>query len=333
MTDSVDPTMRRGESESRELVPLGAPCATGTAVVRYEKNRIGSLLVSEGKMSSKGVTRVLHVQKRNGTQKFGELAIRLNLVSDRDVQIALCRQFGYPSVEELEGRLSPELYMALAPFSRAAELLNKVLAQLPRSRNGSGGLAIAIVSPDPKEGRSTFAANLALAYAQSGRKTLLIDGDLRRPRQHQLFGLSHARGLTSLSGDWYAGDEELDLANPTQLFGLSIVQSGSTYANPIEVLNSERFAKLVGNACSTFDTVLIDTPPAREYADAEAIAGVAARALIVTREKCSHLERVQSIVASAKRLGVEVLGSVLATEGTANGGYSGLLERRLRRSR
>ncbi|MBN1238363.1 MAG: polysaccharide biosynthesis tyrosine autokinase [Gammaproteobacteria bacterium] len=309
-----DPAVRGRQpapDDAHALIPLRPPQRSGTAVVRYEKNLIGRLLAADGKISATGIHRVLRVQSRDGTRKFGELAVGMSLVSERDVQIALCRQFGYPSVEDLEGRLGPELYMALAPFSPAAELLNKVLAQLPRTADGEEGLSIAIVSPDPKEGRSTLAANLALAYAQSGRRTLLIDADLRKPSQHRLFGLGSMRGLTSLSSDWYAGDEVLDLVHPAHLFGLSIVQAGSTYANPIEVLNNERFAKLVADARVEYEAVIIDTPPARSYADAEAIAAVAARMLIVTREHYSQLESVRSIVDSARRHRVEVLGAVL----------------------
>ena len=301
---------RGGDKTARALIPLREPQQAGKAVVRYEKNLLGSLLAADGKLSGRGIERVLRAQRRDGLRKFGELAVQLNLVTERDVQIALCRQFGYPSVEDLEGRLGSELYMALAPFSRAAERLNKVLGQLPRPLNGAG-LSLAVVSPDPKEGRSTLAANLALAYAQSGKKTLLIDGDLRKPRQHQLFGLDSLRGLTSLSSDWYAGDTELDLVHSTRLFGLAIVQAGAIYANPIEVLSSSRFAKLVADARSEYEAVIVDTPPARVYADADAIAAIAARVLIVAREDYTALGGVQAIAESAARRGVEVVGSVL----------------------
>ena len=299
------------EEECRALVPLEDVGIPGTDIVEYERHRIGSLLLSEGKISSKGVRRVLKAQRRNGHQKFGELAMHLDLVTERDVQIALCRQFGYPSIEALEGRLSPDLYMALAPFSRASELLNKVTAQLLSLSHRSRGVAIAIVSSDPGEGRSAFAGNLALAFAQSGRRTLLIDGDLRRPRQHELFGVSNSVGLSALAAGREAPDGELKLVSPTHLFGLSIIKSGAARANPIEILNSERFAGLVESARAAFDAVIIDTPPACVYADAEAVAAVAKRALIVTRAHSSRIGGVQEIMHLANRRRVQVLGAVL----------------------
>lgn len=307
---AAEDTDQEAARECRALVPLDGG-GIGTDIVEYERFRIGALLLSDGKISSKGVTRVLKAQRRNGQQKFGELAVRLDLVTARDVQIALCRQLGYPSIEALEERLSPDLYMALAPFSRAAELLNKILAQILSLSKQARGVAIAVVSSEPGEGRSAFAGNLALAFAQSGRQTLLIDADMRRPRQHELFGIANSTGLSALAFYRNPEEGELKLVSRTHLFGLSIIKAGAAHANPIEILNSERFAALVEKARTEFDAVIIDTPPACVYADAEAIAAVAKRALIVTRAHRSRVEGVQELVQLAKRRKVKVLGAVL----------------------
>jgi len=236
------------------------------------------------------------------------------LVTERDVQSALCRQFGYPSIEVLEERLRPELYMALAPFSRAAEQLNRILGQLLLV-NYANGLAMAISSPDSAEGRSGFAANLAIAYAQAGKKTLLIDADLRKPRQHELFGVLNSFGLSTTlteSDVDPSNDGMLDYIFPTELFGLHLLSAGPARPNPVALLNSDRFATLIEDARISFDVVIIDTPPTQEYVDALMIASLTGNAVIVTKENHSRLGGVEDLVKSAKQRGIQILGTVLA---------------------
>lgn len=123
---------------------------------------------------------------------------------------------------------------------------------------------IQVTSPEPGDGKSTLISNLAIAMAQSGKRVLLIDSDLRRPTQHSLFGLRRDIGVTEvLSG-------EIDLATAAQLTvvdGLSVLTCGALPSNPAELLASSAYSRLLKDAEREYDIVLIDTPPMLAVSD------------------------------------------------------------------
>lgn len=123
---------------------------------------------------------------------------------------------------------------------------------------------IQITSPTPGDGKSTVAANLAVVMAQSGRKVLLIDCDLRRQTQHLRFGIGNHVGVTSV----ISGEAHLDQAiQETALKNLSILTSGPSCANPAEILTTEDFSTFMSDVRRQFDFVIIDTPPVLPVTD------------------------------------------------------------------
>jgi succinoglycan biosynthesis transport protein ExoP len=123
---------------------------------------------------------------------------------------------------------------------------------------------IQVTSPELGDGKSTLIANLAIAIAQSGRKVLLIDGDLRKPTLHKLFGLRQSIGVTDVANG------EIDLltaAQPTVVEGLSVLTSGDIPNRPAELLASHEFSQLLSAAEQEYDSVLIDTPPLLAVSD------------------------------------------------------------------
>jgi capsular exopolysaccharide synthesis family protein len=127
-----------------------------------------------------------------------------------------------------------------------------------------GQRIIQVTSPEPGDGKSTLISNLAIAIAQSGKRVLLIDSDLRRPTLHTLFGMRPDIGVTEvLSG-------EIDLltaAQQTVVEGLSVLTCGCLPSNPAEVLALSSYAKMLRNAEQEFDIVLVDTPPLLAVSD------------------------------------------------------------------
>ena len=161
-----------------------------------ECRSIGEHLVELGDLRVEDVPRVLDAQRRHGLL-FGQSAIRIGLIKAEHVNRALARQYLFPSPPP-EHELSPELIVAQHPPPAAAECIRNLRVQINARRKGTKpNNAIAIVSTEPREGRSFIAANLALAYAQCNVRTLLIDMDLRHPRQHELFGLPNRQGFSS----------------------------------------------------------------------------------------------------------------------------------------
>lgn len=123
---------------------------------------------------------------------------------------------------------------------------------------------IAVTSANPSEGKSLTAANIAISYAMLGKKTLLIDADLRKPTQRRLWKLDVSAGLC----DFIAGICRLELVKVKEL-PLWIVGAGTIPPNPSELLSSDRMKSFVTDISKRYDYVIIDTPPINTVADAQ----------------------------------------------------------------
>jgi chain length determinant protein tyrosine kinase EpsG len=174
--------------------------------------------------------------------------------------------------------------------------------------NDARQAALAIVSPGSGEGRSYIAANLAVLFSQLGKRTLLIDADLRKPRQHEIFGLTHRVGLsTVLSGraGWEAVHEVKSLP------GLWVLPAGAVPPNPQELLSRPGFARLIQALRASYDVILIDTPAGSVWADAGTIAARAGAALMLACRDSTSVPRVAHFADDLRQFGVTVVGAVL----------------------
>jgi protein-tyrosine kinase len=276
-------------------------------ITTQSEKQLGRLLVESGKLTPTDVDRVLLMQKRNG-MRFGEAAIALKIVTQDDIRHALAGQFAYAYLYPGQGGLSPELVVAYQPFSQAAEVLRAIRSQLAmRWLDTAGEKTLAIMSSGRREGRSFFAANLAIVFSQMGSRTLLIDADLRNPRQYKIFNLPNSSGLSTLLSGRVA-----DIW-PNQipcLPNLSVVVSGPVPPNPLELLSQQQFQDFLSDASEKFDVVLIDTPSGDEYSDAQMIASQAGAAVVVTRKHQTRLKPVSQIISLLRNSGVEIVGVV-----------------------
>ena len=153
-----------------------------------------------------------------------------------------------------------------------------------------------------------MAANLAVVFSQLGERTLLIDGDMRSPSQHDFFGLDNGTGLSAiLSG---RGSPEVVRRIPG-LLRLSVLPAGVQPPNPLELLSRPAFPQLLQDLAQDYDLILIDSPPAAHYADAQTIAGRTGAALIVARRNASRISQIRSIADAIVRTGATVVGTVL----------------------
>jgi receptor protein-tyrosine kinase len=254
--------------------------------------------------------RILHAQKEMDL-RFGEAAIRLGLLTVEDIQQALARQYDYPYLVKREhgSEISEELIAAYEPFSQQVETLRGLRSQLMlRWFTGEAERkTLAVASPGRGDGRSYLAANLAVVFSQLGEHTLLIDADMRHPRQHALFGLTNKTGLsTILSGRADLGD----IRRIPSFMDLSVLVAGPQPPNPQELLARPMFSKLLEELVREFDVVIIDTPASESYADVQTIAVRASGALVVARNNTTSVRAFGTLVKNFVGAGVVVVGSV-----------------------
>jgi len=271
---------------------------------------IGAMLIESGRLTNEAAESVLRYQRQNGPIRFGDAAVKLGLITQAEVDYVVARQFDYPYLIPGQSQVDPLVVAAYQPFDPRVEALRAVRTQLLLRLHEAGQrrYRVALVSAEARDGRSVLAANLAVVFSQLGEKTLLIDADMRAPKQDVLFGIDNSAGLsTILSGR--AGLETI--RRIPALVDLSVLPSGAIPPNPQELLNRDAFGELLDKVASRYDVVLLDTSPAPVHADALTIANRAGNALVVARQNYTPLAGVRSLVRWMTQAHVAVLGSVL----------------------
>lgn len=167
---------------------------------------------------------------------------------------------------------------------------------------------VALLSPCAGEGRSQLAAELAIAFAQLGRPTLLVDADLRHPQQHVLLGVDNRTGLSQA----IALGEAPELHAVEALPQMFVVTAGAIPANPLELLLHERFARMFEAWRRNFEFVVVDTPPVQSFSDALAVAGLAGRVLALTRAHHTPYQDTRDMLHRLAATRARVLGSVIS---------------------
>lgn len=171
---------------------------------------------------------------------------------------------------------------------------------------------VAISSSEPGDGKTTVAANLGLCFAQSGRRTLLIDADLRRPGLTRLFELKGQQGLAEL----LRGEAPLATAAPSAIYrigaeNLDVIPSGTRPLDPTGLLSSARFAELLSWAIARYDQVLIDSPPMLVASDAAVVGRVAGGLMLVVQPRKNHRRLVVRAIEEARAVGLNLIGVIL----------------------
>lgn len=269
---------------------------------------IGDLIRDARNLSAAEVEKVLQYQREAGV-RFGEAAVALGLASPDDVINALAQQFHYPMANAERKLASPELVTLSQPFSVQAEAVRAVRSQVTmRWKKGEGSPALAVISPDSGDGKTYFAANLAVSLAQLGGRTLLVDADLRSPRQHDVFKVNNTAGLSSLLS---GRAEQRAIQGVEGVAGLFVLPSGPIPPNPLELIERPAFGLLLRELSAKFDHVVVDSAAASHGADACVVAAKCGAAVVLTRKDKNQVGALQDLVASIAGSSVQMLGAVV----------------------
>lgn len=286
--------------------------------VRNADRAIGTILIDAGRLSPEDAERILRYQKQTEL-RFGEIGVELGLLTEADVLYALSLQFDYPYIQPGGSRpISTEVVAAYQPFSVEGERLRALRSQLQLRWFDDAGRnsALALVSGSRGEGRSNLAANLAVTFAQLGQRTLLIDADLRSPRQHVLFKVENQVGLSSL----LAGRMQDQVVTFVHgIPGLAVLPAGPIPPNSTELLSRPAFARILEQSKSSFDVVLVDTPAFDLGADAALIARAVGAALVLARNHVTRAATFERLTTNLSGGGVFLVGSVLVDVATQRG--------------
>jgi chain length determinant protein tyrosine kinase EpsG len=275
----------------REIPPKPATHVVDMSIGTYIRRARG--------LSDAQVDDIVAHQRRHGV-RFGEAAVALKLASSEDVLWALSQQFHYPYAADEGGSFNAELVAAVDPFGIQAESIREVRSQLmfdamspeqPRR-------PLAVLSSESGDGRSFFAANLAICFSQLGGRTLLVDADMRAPRQHELFKVPNDKGLSGL----LAGRiEEGAIHSVPHLPSLFVLPVGTLPPNPVELLQRSAFGGLLRELLTKFDHVVMDTPALASGADARVIANRCGLSLIVARRGTTRMKPVERLATTLAR--------------------------------
>lgn len=210
------------------------------------------------------------------------------------------------------------------PRSTAAEAVRTLRTAMHFGLSDDGNVqTIAITSPSPGDGKSIVASNLAIAMAQAGQKVLLMDADLRKSRQHEIFEVESKHGLVSVLTERLPFDQAI---RSGVVGTLDLIPCGEHPSNPVELLNNEYFAELLEELKKRYDKIIIDAPPVMPVADARVIAAQTDSVILVLRaerstRRLSLAARNELWQVRAKRLGIVVNGVPSRKQGTYGYGY------------
>ncbi len=207
------------------------------------------------------------------------------------------------------------------PQDPITEALRHMQTSIMLSVSGQPPTIIMVTSPNPSEGKTMVASNLALSLALNDRPTVIIDCDLRKPRVHKIFDLDSQPGLTNyLTGN--ATREEILRA--TEIPNLMVIPAGAISPSPNNLLNSEIFKELLAQLRQQFRHIIIDTPPILGFSDARIVSVLVDGALLVTRYNSTHKSAVRLAVQLLSQINAPLMGGVLndvKSSGLKYGGY------------
>jgi succinoglycan biosynthesis transport protein ExoP len=195
------------------------------------------------------------------------------------------------------------------PGSQVAEAYRSLRWNIEFASTGTPIRSLLVVSSVRAEGRTTTAANLAVVFAQGGRRVLLVDADLRRPRMHEVFDLPNDRGLTTLLSCDDADTEAVVQA--TEQSGLRVLTSGSLPPHAASVLDSERMRSVFLRLLADQDLVIVDSPPLQTVADAAVFSLLVDASVFVVDAGRTRRQVVGEAMELLAMAGTPLLGAVL----------------------
>jgi non-specific protein-tyrosine kinase len=206
------------------------------------------------------------------------------------------------------------------PRSSAAEAYQSLRTNIEFSSLEQPLHTLLLTSADQTTAKSISLANLAVTMAQAGDRVIVVDGDLRRPQQHEIFGLNNHKGVTS----WLTERGAAPLQK-TMIEGLQVLPSGPAAANPVALLSTKRLTEALAELRSQADYVLCDAPPVLAVTDAALWASVVDGVVLLINAGSTKRDHAQRAKAVLEKVRARLIGAVLlnAEKDAVMAGYQG----------
>ncbi len=206
------------------------------------------------------------------------------------------------------GQSAKDLVVHLSPNSSVAECCRTIRTNLAFMSTDKPLRAITVTSPGPSEGKSTFAVSLAITIAQSGKRVVLVDTDLRRPRLHRALGTNSRVGVTSILASEQSIEESVQT---TMVDGLWLIPCGPIPPNPSELLHTASFSRFLAQLKERFDIVILDSPPVGVVIDAAIIGPQVDGAIMIAQSGRTSRDALSHALRQMRDVGTNILGCVL----------------------
>ena len=301
--ETIDPFGPDADDElSRTLVMLNrlSQDAIGqiNALMKTLHVRFAEAAVQSGAVSQQEIDEAQEWMSKRGLGKPGGLIEEMMRRTARKRDVILWEH------DQLEP--SAELILPHQPDHPFSEAMRSLRTELLLRCKGSRGI-ITLLSPSSGDGRSRLAAELAIAFAQLERRTLLVDADLRKPSLHRLFPTDNEMGLA----------QALTSGGPHHFHGIkalpdmALITSGEVPQNPLELLSGRGFERAIKEWRRNFEFIILDTPPMTRFSDAVAIAAVAGNVLVVGRGEQTKFKDLNEVCRNLSAAHSRVLGAVI----------------------
>lgn len=277
-------------------------------IPRHLDMRLGEILYGEGTLSEQDFKRIQAEQNERG-ECFSDVALRLGLITELEVRRALAIQCELSMTLPGNDLFSPELFMVHRPNGKRAEAIRTLRSKLITRGFSRNRQILLVTEVNEDDHANVLAADLACAFSQLGRRTLLIDANLRTPQQQTLFKLESQRGLV----DFLKGHcNPQDLLHTIPGFHhLSVIFAGKPPRNPQELLSLTTLQYLFESVQKAFDTAIVVAPPLTDCADGQVIAARAHGCILSARRNATPKADVEFAAEQLSSVSTELLGVVL----------------------
>jgi protein-tyrosine kinase len=273
-----------------------------------EPQRLSQVLARRSGLTEADLKRVSVVQDQLGLG-FIEAAMRLGLITQSDLDAVLAGDHADAEPAQVHAVARPASILTSAhdPFDPFSETIRALRTELLMRAPAEDANVLAVMSPGRGEGRSRLAAELAISFSQLGQSTLLVDCDLRRSTQHEMFAADNEHGLTQSMIEGRVPAVQPVVGLP----GLSILPAGPRPGTPLELLSDPVFGEMLMGWRRRYRHILLDTPPVTEFSDGLAVATHAGRVLVLSRAHRTHLGEMRDMLRRLQAARANVVGAVL----------------------